>query len=255
MTSRLARFCTLALALSVGGCAVHQEGAVPPLTGPSGLAVSMIITASPDTVKLGQSSTSAGESSTVTVQVIGPDGSPQPNKGVRLDILVGGTTADCGTLSVRDLVTGSDGRAAAKFTAPGLPLPMPDCSGFSPGQTVTIVANMTGSNFQTAVPYTASIRMLAPTVIPAPGGASVNFTIFPNPAKVGADVSFSDTGSFAPAGRRIVSYQWDFSDAVSKPGASVTHDFGAPGLYTATLTVTDDIGQQTSKSSTLTVTQ
>jgi PKD domain len=253
MTSRFARFCIFAVALAAGGCTVQQQSAAPPLTGPSGLAVSMIVTAAPDTIKLGQSATSAGESSTVTVQVIGPDGSPLANKGVRLDILVGGTAADCGTLSARDLVTGSDGRAAAKFTAPGLPLPMPDCSGFSPGQTVTIVANVTGSNFQTAVPYTASIRMLAPTVIPAPGGATVSFTIFPNPAKVGADVSFIDAGSFAPAGRRITSYQWDFSDSVSKTGPSVTHDFGVPGLYTATLTVTDDIGQQTSKSATVTV--
>jgi hypothetical protein len=237
----------------MSGCTVQQENAAPPLTGPSGLGVSMTISATPDTIKLGQSATSPGESSTIAVQVIGPDGSPLPNRSVRLDLLVGDTAADCGVLTPRDLVTGSDGRAAAKFTAPGLPLPLPECRGFNPGQTVTIVANVIGSNFQTAVPYTASIRMLPPTIIPAPGAATVSFTVFPNPAPVGVNVSFNDAASTAPAGRRITGYRWDFSDNVTKLGPNVTHDFDAPGLYTATLTVTDDIGQQTSKSATVTI--
>jgi PKD repeat protein len=132
---------------------------------------------------------------------------------------------------------------------------MPDCSGFNPGETVTIRANVSGSNFQAAIPYTATIRMLAPTVIPAPGAATVSFTIYPNPAAAGVDVSFNDAGSRAAVGRRITDYRWDFSDNVTKPGPNVTHDFGAPGLYTATLTVADDIGQQTSKSATVTITQ
>ena len=76
----------------------------------------------------------------------------------------------------------------------------------------------------------------------------------PSTAKVADEVSFSDAGSYAAAGRTIASFHWDFSDGISKNGAFVQHDFSAPGTYTATLTVTDDLGNQSSKSATITIT-
>jgi hypothetical protein len=238
---------------TAGACAVHQTEE-PPLAGPSDLATSVNVTATPDTLKLGMYPTSSGESAQVIVQIFGPDGQPSRNRQVRLDITVGNNFADCGQLSLRDLVTGSDGRAAAVYTAPTQPLPQPECTNLVPGGTVGIVATPVGTNFETSTQRTATIRMVLPTVIPAPGAPTVSFTISPATAAVGAEISFSDAGSYGAPGRTIVSYRWDFSDGITKNGAFVQHDFAAAGTYTATLTVTDDIGNQSSKSATVTIT-
>ena len=41
-----------------------------------------------------------------------------------------------------------------------------------------------------------------------------------------------------------MSYQWDFGDGNSGTGMSVTHTYTSPGIYIATLTVTDDAGAE-----------
>lgn len=53
--------------------------------------------------------------------------------------------------------------------------------------------------------------------------------------------SFDATGSSDPNGP-IVAYAWDFGDGTTATGALVDHRFATPGLYTVTLTVTDDVG-------------
>jgi len=251
MTKKLT-LSTLAVACAVGAaCTVHQSEP-PPLAGPSELAQSVTVTATPDIVKLGVSATSFGESATVAVQVRGPDGAPLANKAVRLDLAVGNFYQECGYLSLRDVVTGSDGRAVARFTAPGVPMPMPDCAGFN-GE-ITIVANVVGTNRQTALLHTASIRLVPPSVIVPPGSAVVNFSISPNPAKALQDVTFADAGSAVAPGRTISRFTWDFSDGAREFGPLITHDFLTEGTYTVTLTVTDDIGQASFKSAPVTIT-
>ena len=54
-------------------------------------------------------------------------------------------------------------------------------------------------------------------------------------------VSFDGTRSIDVDGS-IASYAWSFSDGGSATGANATHTFASPGIYTATLTVTDDKG-------------
>jgi hypothetical protein len=238
-------------ALALAAACTVKQSETPPLTGPSEFAQSVAVTANPDTIKLGPSATTAGESSQITVEVRDANGAPQSNKSVRLDLSPG----NCGQLSSRDLTTGTDGRARTTFTAPGMPLPQPECANFLPGQTITVVAVVGGTDFQTSATHLVSIRMVAPTVITPPGAPTASYTINPNPAKVGVHVAFSDAGSAAAPGRAITGYRWDFSDGVTKIGPYVTHDFDAPGLYTATLTVTDDIGQQSFKSATVTITE
>src|SRR5213594_2694650 len=172
------KFFAVAVGLATSqSCAVHQTEA-PPLAGPSELAQSVTITASPDTLKLGTSATARGESATVVVQVRGPDGSAQVGKSVRLDVYVtvGGSVSDCGILAQHDLFTSSDGRATTVFTAPGSPLPQPECSNFSPGGSITLVARVADSNYQTSVSHSASIRMIPSSVITSPGAPVVNFT-------------------------------------------------------------------------------
>jgi plastocyanin len=258
MQMKLSASALVVIACAAAACGV-REVKEPPLAGPSDLSLSVRVTATPDVVRLGQYGLFGGESSQILVTVNGPTGAPVANKAVHLDILVGNQTtgfvmADCGSLSVRDVVTGSDGRAVSVFTAPTQPLPEPECAQFAPGAFVTIAATPVGTNFQTASSRTAAIQMLLPTVIAAPGAPVVNFVISPTTAKVGDEVSFSDAGSYAAAGRTILSYRWDFSDGITKNGRFVQHDFAAPGTYTVTLTVTDDIGQVSFKSASIVIT-
>ncbi len=57
----------------------------------------------------------------------------------------------------------------------------------------------------------------------------------------GQSLNFSSAGSSDPDGT-IVSYAWNFGDGFTATGASVSHTYAAPGVFTATLTVTDDCG-------------
>ena len=54
-------------------------------------------------------------------------------------------------------------------------------------------------------------------------------------------VSFSSAGSNDPDGS-IASYSWNFGDGNSSTEANPTHTYNAAGNYTATLTVTDNLG-------------
>ncbi|MDF1565123.1 MAG: PKD domain-containing protein [Deltaproteobacteria bacterium] len=61
-------------------------------------------------------------------------------------------------------------------------------------------------------------------------------------AAVGEVVNFDGTGSSDPDGT-IVGYAWDFGDgAPAGSGPTVSHTYGSNGVYTVTLTVTDDRG-------------
>jgi PKD repeat protein len=67
-------------------------------------------------------------------------------------------------------------------------------------------------------------------------------TATPNPAGVGQTVSFSVTAS---GGTIPLTYAWTFGDAVgTATGATPTYIYTAPGTYTATVTVTDSVGNQ-----------
>ncbi len=56
-----------------------------------------------------------------------------------------------------------------------------------------------------------------------------------------SEVRFDATRSRDPDGR-IIAYDWDFGDGTQGVGPSPTHVFGEPGIYRATVTVTDDSG-------------
>lgn len=245
MRMRVLTFVAVAGAIASVGCTVNQTE-VPALTGPSTFATSLTVAANPDLLMLGQSASSQGQSSLIVVKVIDAAGQPKPGQAVRLDTFVGEVKEDCGQLQSRNLTTDSNGQATTLFTAPGTPAPMPECTGFVPGGTITVRATPVGSDARSASNSSASIRLVPVTFLSPVGGLVVNFTISANP-KVGVAVTFTDAGSSSP-GHSIVSFAWTFSDGATKTGSSVTHDFAAAGSYTATLTITDDIGQVSFKS-------
>ncbi len=67
------------------------------------------------------------------------------------------------------------------------------------------------------------------------------FTAAPNPATVGANVSFDASASEDLDGT-IVAYRWDFGDSTMGTGVITTHPYPAPGTYNVTLNVTDNDG-------------
>jgi PKD repeat protein len=58
---------------------------------------------------------------------------------------------------------------------------------------------------------------------------------------VGIAVSFDGSGSTDPDGS-IVAYDWDFGDGNTGTGVSPSHTYGSDGIFTVSLTVTDDAG-------------
>ncbi len=71
-------------------------------------------------------------------------------------------------------------------------------------------------------------------------------------ATTGFPLDFDGSGSIDFDGT-IVSYQWDFGDGSMGTGVSPSHTYTAAGGYTATLTVTDDLGAQDSDTATVSV--
>lgn len=86
-------------------------------------------------------------------------------------------------------------------------------------------------------------------------GPTAFFNFSPTEPVANQTISFNATGSTASAGRQIVSYAWDFGTGagLQPGGATITHRYTAPGTYTVTLVVTDDVGKTSSTSLTVTV--
>jgi YD repeat-containing protein len=66
------------------------------------------------------------------------------------------------------------------------------------------------------------------------------------------NVPFHGASSYDPDGT-VVSYSWNFGDGGTASGPSPTHAYTTVGTYTATLTVTDNLGSQGSASTTVSI--
>lgn len=96
----------------------------------------------------------------------------------------------------------------------------------------TVTLTVTDSAGTTAV-ATRPIHAGLPPNQPPTAAASVTVT--------GTTADF-DASASTDADGTIVSYDWDFGDGSTGSGATPAHDYGAPGSWTATVTVTDDRG-------------
>ena len=65
----------------------------------------------------------------------------------------------------------------------------------------------------------------------------------PYHGSAGEDISFDGSGSRDAEGT-IVSWEWDFGDGNTASGEQVTHSYTARGVYTVSLTVTDESGKK-----------
>ncbi len=106
--------------------------------------------------------------------------------------------------------------------------------------TLTVTDNGDRTATDTA---TASIANRIPTAAAGPDQT----------ATVGIAASFNGAGS-SDADGTIASYAWTFGDGSSATGPVVSHTYAAPGTYTASLTVTDNVGATATDTATVTVT-
>jgi PKD repeat protein len=242
---RAFRALTLLLTVAAAAACSTKNTTAPPLSGPSELALSITVAATPDTI------TQDGASqSQVIVVARDPSGKAITNLPVRLEITVGGKIVDYGTLSSKNVVTGGDGRASAVYTAPMAPVPSVDT-----GTIVTVLATPLGTNYANT-PRSVDIRLVPPGVIIPPSDLVAGFTFTPDTPGELETVIFTA----APCGTlavnctsgSVASYSWNFGDGGSATGQTVSHQF-QPGTFAVTLTIKDAAGRAASTTRTLTV--
>ena len=171
----------------MAACAVHQSNEAPPLTGPSTVAQSVSVTATPDLITQDGLSQSA-----IAVRVFDAYGRPMSAIPLRVDILVNGTLVDYGTLSTKSIVTGADGRATTVYTAPPAPPPTPQVA-----STVTIRATALGVDARASVPFSAAIRLVPPGIILPPADTPTpEFVVTPTPVSLNVAAIFDASASW-----------------------------------------------------------
>lgn len=226
----------------VAGCT--KEIDIPRLAGPSTLAYSIVLTASPDTIF------QDGVSST-TITIDARDGAGQALNGrpLRAEILVGGVVQDYGVLSTKAPLTGS----TLRYTAP----PASPLSAGQVPQTITVAVTPTDSgDFRSELSRGVDIRLVPQGVImPSNPGLVPAFTFTPAAPQVFTTVSFNaaTTTNSGTACNSACTYAWNFGDGTTGSGLTTTHQFRTVGATQVSLTVTDSRGAQASTVQTVTV--
>jgi PKD repeat protein len=90
--------------------------------------------------------------------------------------------------------------------------------------------------------FARSVSTIKSVTVVSGGTPTATFTFSPSSPNLGDTVFFNATASTAPAGRKVVSYAWNYGDGSTGAGATVSHKFDVAGSYRVSLTVTDDRG-------------
>jgi PKD repeat protein len=216
---RLIALAGLVLASIVSGACSLDNQEMPALSGPSGLALSVALAATPDQLPRD------GASQSVVI-VTARDAQGRPIAGQRVTLELAANAPTGAALSQSEVVTGAGGQASFAVTAPVI------------GSLGNIVINATpvGTGADNANTFVLSITAL-PTNSVAPAAA---FTVTPAAPEVGQLVTFNalssrDEGVSCPN----CTFVWDFGGDGTGTGMIVTHTFGVGGNYLVTLTVID----------------
>lgn len=240
-TAFLAPLCGVVALLT--SCTMKSQDA-PPLTGPSEYGTSIVVTVSPDVLTLDGASQSV-----VTVVARDASGAPLRSVSLRAEISVGSVKADFGSLSARNIVTDSNGRATLVYTAPAAPAgPAVD-----PNTFVDIVVTPIGTDAANAIPRLASIKLVAPGIVIPPGDLQPDFTFNPTTPADHQAVLFDASTSTSGASSPIDTYSWNFGDGDTGSGKTTSHSFDTPGTYVVTLTIADQYNRTASVSQTIDV--
>jgi PKD repeat protein len=212
------------LAAGIGvGCSVDEPR--PTMTGPSEFALSIGMLASPDQLPRDGSSESV-----VTVTVRNESG--QAVAGQRLAV-----TANVGSLSATEVVTGENGQASFTFVAPTT-----SASGGvnNASLSITPIGGTTRTNFPRTlvIPLTGTSGVTSATV------PTASFTFAPSAPTRNDTVTF-DASASTDEGTTCLdrcTYTWNFGGEATGSGRIATHRFQDVRTYAVTLTVTDAAG-------------
>jgi PKD repeat protein len=257
MRTRIFRLTGVTFIALSAACGVHQAE-TPAISGPSTLATSVSVTATPDHITY-LSADGSSQPSTIVVTVHGPNGQPSVGTSIRLDMLVGGTLEDYGTLSARTVTTGNDGTAKSIYTAPAAPPPPANTTSSS----VQIQATVLGSDATTTTPVTAAIVLVpAGVILPPADTPTPSFQFNPSSPTTNAPTLFDASASCPGAATNgvcavttstIASYSWAFGDGAIGTGQTATHSYLTAATFTVTLTVTNSRGVAASVSKSVTL--
>jgi len=231
-------------------CTVSQQSA-PSVSGPSELAMSLSLTAIPDTVIQDGSGTSK-------VSVTAFDAG-----GHRIAVDVQLALNGAGALSSPTVKTGTDPNN------PAFVLYTPPVATSGASKVITITGTVIAANSTNNASVAQGLPVASPqvfiTIRPAPALAAAapfaSFTAFPiSPAQnyalnkpIAFDASASCgtqlVGGVCPGSSAIVSYTWSFGDGTASSGVTVQHTYTTAGSYTPQLTIVNDKGLMASASS------
>ena len=142
------RLLAISIAALSAACRLTDES-IPPLTGPSSLAMAVAVAASPDTLL-----PDGVSQSRITIGVRDAVGRPVANLFATVDLEREDPQVDLGRLSTRIVSTDAAGQALTVYTAPRLRRGTKE-------QVVTLKVVVIGSNFGEALPRIVRIRLRA----------------------------------------------------------------------------------------------
>jgi PKD repeat protein len=126
------------------------------------------------------------------------------------------------------------------------------------GQQVTHTFSEPGSYFVTltiADQYGRSVSTTRTVTVSQGTAPTASFVFSPTDPITNQPVNFNASASTAAAGRRIVSYRWDFGNGIQQTTTTplTSQSYSLPRTYTVTLTVVDDTGRESTTSNEVTV--
>ena len=239
--TRLVAGASVAMSLVVAAC-VHDSGEPGPLSGPSGLGLSIRLSASPDILP-----SDGAAKAIVTVIAEDDTGNPVASLDLTVQIVTGGVFQDVGQLSARSVTTGSNGQTSFSYTAPLLSTN--PAGSTDNGGGITILVTPSSTDFANNVGRQLLIRLVPPGTVIPPFGANPGFEFTPATATVFDQIRFSaalcaagdttSTNCTRDPNGVIVSYAWDFGDGSTATGQQVEHTYETAGTYLVRLTIAD----------------
>ena len=214
----------------LGGCTLESQSA-PDLAGPSGFAISLSLSSSPEVLP-------RDGTSRATITLTARDQvSNTPVAGQRISLTAVPSSA---ALSSSEVRTGSDGRAQVTVTAPSADVP---------GDQIVIVASPIDGADQVG-PRSLSIGLVGDG-----GATAARFDVTPAQPRVGEQITFDASASRAPQGSVIAEYQWTFGDDTDKVtrAATTNKKYDEARVFVVELTVVDSQGGTSTVARTITV--
>ena len=128
--------------------------------------------------------------------------------------------------------------------------------GSGTGKTATHTFN-SGNTYSVTLTVTNDRGLSASTTqsvtVTFPNAPTADFVFSPSSPIAGQTVFFTADTSKSATGHNIVQYSWTWGDGTTDSGLAVSHVFTTAGAYTVVLSVADDAGQKSSKSTQVTV--